>query len=111
MSAPPNSNPSVDQGNPADLYELLERVTDRESFLVFAKALMLDYRDEEEREKVTPSPPYGPGANGWENGTIDTYLDAAISWTEDGVGSELELPLEPSWRSFAEFLYAGKFYE
>ncbi len=96
---------------PVDLDELLERVTDRESFLVFARALMLDYRDEQEREKASPSSPYGPGANGWENGTIDNYLDAAISWTEAWIGREHELPREPSWQSFARFLYAGKYYE
>ena len=94
-----------------DLDELLERVVDRESFLVFARALVLDYQDKVEKEKVSPSPPYSPGANGWENGSIDNYLDAAISWTEDWLGREHELPPEPSWKSFARFLYAGKYYE
>jgi hypothetical protein len=94
-----------------DPYELLQRVVDRESFLAFARALMLDYRDEVEKEKASPSKPYSPGPNGWENGPIDMYLEAAIDWTEDWIGRERELPQEPSWRSFAEFLYAGKYYE
>ena len=41
----------------------------------------------------------------WENGRIDTFLDAALAW------SEIKLSTEASWRAFAEFLYAGKYYE
>jgi len=96
---------------PTDLYELVETVVDRESFLSFARALVLDLEDEARKEQESPSSPYGPGANGWENGSIEAYLDAAIRWTEAWKGKEHELPLEPSWRSFAEFLFAGKYYE
>jgi hypothetical protein len=51
------------------------------------------------------------GLNGGENDTIERYLDAALAWTEDCMGLDGELPAEPSWRSFARFLYAGKCYE
>jgi len=93
----------------SDLHKLLENVTDRDSFLVFVRGLMEDRSDEARREKWSPSSPYGPGHNGWENVTIEDYLESAIAWAESTVGAERAG--EPSWRSFAEFLYAGKIYE
>ncbi len=94
-----------------DLDEKLEQVVDRESFLEFVKALVKDREDQVRKEKVSPSSPYGPGANGWENGSIESYLDAALAWTKAWIGKEHEIPQEPSWKSFAKFLYAGKYYE
>lgn len=94
-----------------DLDEKLESVVDRESFLDFVRALVADREDEVTKERESPSDPYGPGANGWENGTIENFLDAALAWTEDWIGRDGELPSEPSWKSFARFLYAGKYYE
>ncbi|MEL6301744.1 MAG: hypothetical protein AAFV47_01035 [Pseudomonadota bacterium] len=96
---------------PVNLDELLEHVNDRESFLVFARALMNDRKEEVRSEIESPSSPYGPGSNGWENGSIEAYLDAAIAWSKDSIGSGAELPEEPAWQSFARFLYAGKYYE
>ena len=93
------------------LIEKLEAVVDRESFLIFVKALIADREDEIAKEKVHPSSPWGPGANGWENGTIERYLEAAVAWAEDSQGQPLGLPEEPSWRAFATFLYCGKIYE
>ncbi|HET8629293.1 MAG TPA: hypothetical protein VFL91_17870 [Thermomicrobiales bacterium] len=87
--------------------ELLERVTDRQSFLAFDRALIADREDEVASEQAQPSSPYGPGANGWENGTIEQYMEAALAWAKDSG----QLPEEPSWRAFATFLYAGKIYE
>lgn len=92
-----------------DLDEMLESVIDRDSFLVFVKALIADRQDELEKEN--PSSPWGAGANGWEHGTIEGYLDAAVAWMEGARGTALQLPLEPSWKSFATFLYRGKSYE
>ena len=63
--------------------ELLEQVTDRESFFAFVQALIDDWQDEVLKERAHPSSPFGPGANGWENGTIDSYLDAALRWAMD----------------------------
>ena len=95
----------------SNLNDLLERVNDRESFLAFARALARDRADEVRREGIEPSSRYEPGWNGWENGSIEAFLDAAIGWTEDTIGTEMGLPVEPAWRSFARFLYAGKLYE
>ena len=95
-----------------ELIDLVDRVNSRESFLEFAKALRDDFEDEMKKEKLQPSPPFSPGANGWENGSISSFLDASIAWTEAQIESEVEkIPSEPKWRSFAWFLLAGKCYE
>jgi len=90
-----------------NLDELLEKVTSKETFLQFVKALKEDKIDEDEKEKIKPSSPYSSESNGWENATIPTFLDAVESFGED---SEL-IKDEPSWKNFALLLYAGKFYE
>ena len=90
-----------------DLNELLEKVDSKETFLQFVKALKEDKVEEDEKEKTSPPSPYGPGANGWENGSISTFLDAVEAYGED---SDL-IKEEPNWKSFALLLYAGKFYE
>ena len=94
-----------------DLEEMLEAVIDRNSFLAFVRALVADRQDEVAKEKENPSSPWGPGANGWQHDTIEAYLDAAAAWMEDSQGTAWELPAEPSWKSFATFLYRGKGYE
>ena len=66
-----------------DPFDLLEQVTDRESFLAFVRALAADREDEVAKEQVQPSSPYGPGANGWENATIEAFLEAALAWAHD----------------------------
>jgi hypothetical protein len=94
------------KGCGVELHDYLDRVQDRATFLNFVEALVQD-REEVARERETPSSPYGPGAKGWENGTIEGFLDAALRWAEDSG----ELPKKPSWKAFAEFLYCGKIYE
>ena len=89
-----------------DLCDLVDRVVDRKTFFEFLSALIADREDEVEKEKRNPSSPFSPGVNGWENGSIETFLDAALAWAHDNGLSE-----EPSWRTFAQILHAGKFYE
>lgn len=89
-----------------ELYKLLEAVNSKESFLDFVQALKLDRIDEIEKEKIKTSSPYGPGINGWQNITIDDFLDAIHSYGQDS--SEIK---EPNWKTFALLLYAGKMYE
>jgi hypothetical protein len=77
------------------------------------RALAADRENEVRAERLPPSPSYGPGANGWENRTIETSLDAAAAWagaTSTMTGQPM-IPAEPTWRSFACILLAGKFYE
>jgi hypothetical protein len=51
--------------------------------------------------------PYGGQPDGWENSTIEGYLEAALAWAHTSKG----LATEPSWHAFANFLYCGKIYE
>ena len=98
-----------------DLVGLLEAVHDRASFLDFVSALARDRREEVKIERATPSSPYGSGARGWENSSIESFLEAAAAWAK----SVHQLPDEraawfpesPSWSAFARFLYLGKIYE
>lgn len=98
-----------------DLVGLLEAVHDRASFLEFVSALARDRREEVETERATPSAPYGPGARGWQNSSIESFLEAAAAWAKDVYQLPDEraawFPEAPSWRAFARFLYLGKIYE
>jgi len=94
------------------LQTALEAVNDSESFLAFVRALIADRIDEIQIEKVNPSPPYGRGANGWENGTIEAFLEAAVSWAEvTDFGERQRTTDQNPWHKFALFLYLGKIYE
>ena len=97
---------------PTDLHELLDSVKDEPTFLAFASALRLDRMEEEAKEAESPSSAYGPGANGWENQTIEQFLGGAIAWAEStNVGLTQGLDPANPWRRFADFLYCGKIYE
>lgn len=95
-----------------DLDVLLELVVDEDSFLSFAEALGRDFWLESKLEADNPSPPSMHGRLGWENGSVDTFLDAASAW-----GRNSAVPGHPGnrdtnpWRRCAHILYAGKFYE
>ena len=89
----------------------LDAVCDEESFVAFVSALAADRADEVAKEKAKPSSPHGPGANGWENASIEAFLEAAAAWAEDWKGSpQYRSPANP-WKRCAEILYAGKSYE
>jgi hypothetical protein len=63
-----------------NLLKLLDEVHDEHSFLKFVQALITDRADEVGKEKIKSSSPFGSGANGWENVTIENYLEAASAW-------------------------------
>ena len=89
-----------------------DAVHDRESFLEFVRALAEDRRASVAAEREAPSSPYGPQAGGWENLTIEDFLEAAVAWAESsGMGESQGLPPGPSWQAFASFLFCGKIYE
>jgi hypothetical protein len=92
---------------PDKVNELLEQVCDRESFLRFVLELSNDSEQAEKLEKEDPEKYRYSGANGWENGSISRYLESAVAWANDSK----KLDEEPSWKSFAVFLYCGKIYE
>jgi hypothetical protein len=93
-----------------ELHELLEDVKDRETFVNFVKALIQNCREADELTQQNPEKFQWSGALGWENGSIDTYLDAALACFEGGK-SHQDKPEEITWKRFAEFLYGGKIYE
>ncbi|HEV2071306.1 MAG TPA: hypothetical protein VGR26_16065 [Acidimicrobiales bacterium] len=67
-------------------------------------------RSEPRRE--SHSSPHGPGSNGWENGTIEAFLDAAVAWkSASQSGLEFYDPPDNPWRRCADIFYAGKSYE
>jgi len=94
------------------LQQAIEQVVDAESFLRFVEALEADRRDEIKKEQVSATSPYSPGHNGWENGTIEGFLESARAWAQDSkFGRQDWSSASGMWRGFAEFLLAGKFYE
>lgn len=87
-------------------------VSDWQSFLDFVRTLAADRRACVEAEQVSASSPWGPQAGGWENVTIESFLEAAVSWAEDTkMGESQGLRDQSPWRRFATFLYCGKIYE
>lgn len=95
-----------------DVSKLLEQVKDIETFLVFARALAADRAASAAQEKGSPSSPYAPEANGWENATIESFLESAIAWAEaSDFGLTQGLSSSNPWQQFAVFLYCGKIYE
>ena len=96
----------------ANLQELADAVVDERTFVRFIAALAEDWEDECRKEAEHPSSPYGPGANGWENGTIGAFLESASAWA-DASKQDSQFYAVPSnpWRRAAHILLAGKFYE
>ena len=90
------------------LFDLADKVTDEASFVEFIKALALDRA----AEKTISTSPYGPGANGWENGNIETFLEAASAWACASRGGLVgyDLPSNP-WKRCADIFLMGKHYE
>jgi len=93
-----------------DLWELVEAVKDEASFLIFLQAMADDFALDRKIEKARPSPPYSPGPLGWENGTIDTFLDAAVACSIDNKGRGI-FNDNNVWRRCAEIIFTGKYYE
>ncbi len=90
--------------------QLLDEVRDRASFITFVEALIKDWDEAGRLEKENPKYWRYGAPNGWQNGSIGGYLDAALACMQDNPSASA-LTQEPSWRALAEFLYAGKIYE
>jgi hypothetical protein len=95
-----------------DTFNIASRVRDESSFLAFLDQLAKDRADECRKEELQPSSPYGAGANGWQNGSIETFLEAAAAWGQATADRPLddEHPENP-WQRCAQIISAGKFYE
>jgi hypothetical protein len=89
--------------------ELLGRVTDRDSFITFVSALAEEREEAERMERDDPKRYQLGGAHDWQNGSISSFLGAALAYfepTPDGKPEDA-----PSWKMMADFLYCGKIYE
>lgn len=89
--------------------DLPRKVDDRDSFIEFVRFLA---GEEEESRRIIGNAPPGErftGALGWQNGTISSFLYAALDYFET---KPFHKPEEtPSWRMLADFLYCGKIIE
>jgi hypothetical protein len=88
-----------------------ETVEDEESFLAFVRTLAADRRLAARIEGNRPDGYDAP--RGWQNDTIEQFLESALSWAEDTeFGRTQGLPDNVTpWRRLAVFLYTGKIYE
>jgi hypothetical protein len=86
-----------------------DAVHDRESFVRFVEALIAQRAEADALESEFPDAYRWEGAAGWQNGSIASFLESALSGAvaQEKWGSKRA----PSWRDFAEFLYLGKIYE
>jgi hypothetical protein len=89
--------------------ELLQRVTDRDSFIAFVKALADERAEAAEVERADPQRYTLDGAHDWKNGDIEGFLYAALDYFSPKPFHRPET--EPSWRMFADFLWCGKIIE
>jgi hypothetical protein len=95
-----------------ELFQVLESVNDEETFLQFLLALRDDREASIAQEEVTPSSPFGPDARGWENTTIERFLDTAVRWARDSVnGNPFYKKPDNPWRRCADILFAAKGYQ
>lgn len=95
-----------------DLFLLAERVHDEETFVEFLRELMKDREEEIALETESPSSPYEAGALGWQNTTIEGFLESAVAWSEDSSrpNERYKKPDNP-WARAAQIIHAGKTYE
>jgi hypothetical protein len=95
-----------------ELLEALAAVSDPPSFLAFARLLLENRADHVRKQAASPTSPFSPGLSGWENTTIEAYLESAIAWAADSdFGQSQDLKTDNPWSKFANFLYCGKIYE
>jgi hypothetical protein len=89
--------------------DLLDQVTDKQTFIRFVQALADERERAQEIENKHPKVYVVDGALGWKNGDISSFLYAALEcFTSQPVSYSDQ---SPSWKMFAEFLYFGKIYE
>lgn len=93
------------------LLSLLDEVCDLQSFVRFIKALGEDWEDAQRKEAIKPAG-LASSWNGWENGSIGSFLEAAVAWTESNQrADEGFLQNENPWKAAAKIIYSGKYYE
>lgn len=83
-----------------ELINKIETIRTKEDFVGFLELLAQDFRS---------------NPHEWENKSLESYLEAAASWTEDMDGYyrnyNLPVPENVNWKVFADILMAAKMYE
>jgi hypothetical protein len=83
-----------------EIGKIAQNVESKNDFIRFVEALATDFRN---------------NSSHWENSSLDKYLGAIQSWTEDMEGyyinNNLPLPENVNWKAFANILLAAKMYE
>lgn len=94
------------------LIEIIETVSDEDSFVAFLMSLAEDRAKAVKIEKNNPSSPYGSGVTGWQNISIEAFLESAASFAIDWKNNPKGLPNNDNpWKRCARIIYAGKHYE
>ena len=94
------------------LHQLAESVLGPEVFLAIRGCSPARSRVGCLSEKAPAVDRYGPEPGGWENVTVETFLEAAHAWAEaTNFGARQGLGEASPWKKFAVFLYCGKIYE
>jgi hypothetical protein len=82
------------------LHEMINEIRSKDDLLRFLTALRKDLVTNKED---------------WENPTLDRYLEAMQGWIQDMDGyysnTNQTIPEQPTWKVFADILYAAKIYE
>ena len=85
-----------------ELHDQVEAVTDEASFLKFVEALRQDRIAEETAQHTVEIDHCGRGPNGWENHSIDAFLEATSRWAEaSDFGKTQGVSDDELWKKFA----------
>ena len=96
----------------AELHDILKEVSDEKTLLKFVEALISDRLSALKEERQSPNKLLDSTYGGWENTSIEAFLEGAAAWAEStNFGATQGLTLNNPWRRFANFLYCGKIYE
>ena len=98
-----------------DWAEMAESVQTEADFIRFAKEILPDWQEEQERLKAHSGPRYESLPGGWDIEGIEGFLSAMSRYAEDGgryspTGIK-HYDLPPTWSDFAYLLLAGSRYE
>ena len=84
---------STEQAGAMNIVESAREVTDRVTLADFVRSMRADLM---------------ANAEGWENSTLERFLDAFAAWCVDHPATNVE---QPSWSLVAEMLGAATIYE
>lgn len=90
----------------AAVVEALDAVVDEATFLQFLTLLAADF-EAAQKEANKEKYPHLASPRGWQNFTIETFLDAAVAGADGGA----ELVAANPWRRCADILFGGAVYE